>query len=127
VLLSIDLDHFKQINDRYGHAAGDEVLALVGEVLRRTCRNTDIAARLGGEEFAMLVCDTDDGVVVAERLRATIQTELDNHPEQIRFTVSIGISKFSPTDSDVKSAMLRADTALYQAKQRGRDCYVIAE
>jgi len=125
VLLCLDLDHFKSINDTYGHGVGDQVLALMGKILMNTTRDTDVPARLGGEEFCVLACYTEAGTVLAERIRTTIRTALDANPKLVRFTTSIGMTLLDPADEDITVAIKRADEALYEAKKRGRDCVVV--
>ncbi|MBV8658506.1 MAG: sensor domain-containing diguanylate cyclase [Burkholderiales bacterium] len=124
LLLCIDLDHFKVINDTRGHAAGDDVLVAMGEILRRECRQTDIAARIGGEEFAILAPDANASATIAERLREAIRQTLSDNPTLAPFTISIGITRLHPSDQTVADAMKRADQALYEAKHLGRDCIV---
>ncbi len=124
-LISGDLDHFKQINDRHGHQAGDEVLAEVAEVLRRQTRRIDCVARVGGEEFALLVPSTDSrgAFVLAERLRYRVREALgDRYPG---LTISFGIAAY-PSDAQTIERLLRcADESLYAAKTMGRDRSVI--
>ncbi|HEX4911922.1 MAG TPA: diguanylate cyclase [Permianibacter sp.] len=128
-LLLFDADHFKSVNDRYGHPVGDEVLRQIGHSLREKIRGIDLAARYGGEEFAVLLpgIDASHALVVAERIRLglaalTIDTELG----PLQFTVSIGISDSdTPGLQDADSLLQRADQALYQAKQSGRNRCVI--
>lgn len=124
-LVMLDIDHFKQVNDRHGHAAGDEVLKTLSEVCRSVLRSTDIPARLGGEEFAILMPQTvpEQAVDIAERLRA----RLAGTPVAIRdglavsFTVSIGVAPILDTDRNVDTMLGRADAALYEAKRNGRN------
>ncbi|QGG95929.1 sensor domain-containing diguanylate cyclase [Actinomarinicola tropica] len=122
-LMLLDLDRFKGVNDTGGHAAGDRVLEAVARLLRSDRRESDVVARLGGEEFAVLLTDTplEAGEVVAQRLRSSL-AELEVHAEGQRFrlTTSIGITPLVPQD-DITDAMIRADTALYRAKANGRD------
>lgn len=122
-LLVIDLDHFKRINDTYGHSAGDEVLRVVSSVLRRNCRTEDVAARFGGEEFIMLLtnCNETDAVNKAERLRAQIEAV---QPEGLTVTSSIGVSELRDGD-DIDSLFERADKSVYEAKECGRNCVVL--
>lgn len=123
-LLLIDIDHFKKINDTYGHPAGDEVLRGVAGVIRDTIRSIDIPARYGGEEFAVLLPDTDmDGAIrMAERLRSSIMNRrFSFNDKEIAVTVSTGIAT-SPYDAKTKEELIgRADEALYRAKQSGRN------
>ncbi|MFV8752092.1 GGDEF domain-containing protein [Nannocystaceae bacterium ST9] len=123
-LLMLDLDHFKRVNDRHGHLVGDQTLRAVAEVLRSQSRRSDLVARHGGEEFAVL-CPTTDGptgVQVAERLReaiAGLDAESLGHPGPQ--TVSIGIAVQTDEDFTPEQLMDRADLALYQAKDAGRN------
>jgi two-component system, cell cycle response regulator len=123
-VLLLDIDHFKLINDRFGHAAGDQVLSSVGHLLQRTLRNTDFAARWGGEEFVIsLTCtDVDGGRVVAERTRAVVEGMLvyDSAGARIPVTVSVGLASLLP-DETVDQLMDRADRAMYAAKYGGRN------
>ena len=124
-LLLFDLDHFKQINDSYGHPGGDEVLRVVARRLPPLLRTTDLAGRYGGEEFAVLLPSTlqAGALVVAERLRDAMRCEvvpLADH--EISFTVSIGVVQFDPDCTSASELIARADRALYAAKRSGRDC-----
>lgn len=123
-VLMLDLDHFKRINDRHGHATGDDVLKHFAALLRSRLRQTDMAGRLGGEEFALLLPTRrpDDARRFAEQLRQTLHRTPFHHADgPLAFTVSIGISRLAPTDHNAEVALSRADTALYRAKQKGRD------
>lgn len=134
--LFIDVDHFKQFNDNYGHASGDKVLKQVAHVVEQALRTTDVLGRYGGEEFAVLLIETDTANAreVAERIRQSIQNhriELDGHPIQI--TVSIGVSgsqRSYDTNQSVRaigeSLVAAADNALYQAKRTGRNRVICA-
>ena len=124
-LFWMDLDHFKSINDKHGHAAGDRALTFFAGVLQRQCRRTDLAARMGGEEFAVLTCGSVDVLALAEKIRNTLQRELPQYREVVPFTVSIGVATFRPEDQRVEDMMHRADIALYQAKANGRDRVVM--
>jgi diguanylate cyclase (GGDEF)-like protein len=124
-LLMLDLDHFKQINDTWGHPAGDEILRRFAELCQSCARTTDMVARLGGEEFAILLphTDADAALVIAERLRqSTEQTALDieSNPDPVNVTVSIGLA-VSYSGVGVDELIARADKALYLAKQSGRN------
>jgi two-component system cell cycle response regulator len=123
-VLLLDIDHFKMINDRFGHAAGDQVLAAVGKTLRRVERSTDFAARWGGEEFVIVLthCDLESGRVAAERTRAAIEalTILDKEGTQIPVTASVGLACLTG-DETVDNLMNRADRAMYAAKYGGRN------
>ncbi len=124
-LMMLDIDHFKQINDQYGHAAGDKVLRDLGEVCRATLRNIDIAARMGGEEFAVLMPGTpmEMAVDAAQRLLQKLSGIVVDLPDQqfVSFTVSIGVSILKSSDMAIDDVLSRADFALYEAKQGGRN------
>lgn len=127
-LLILDLDHFKAVNDTYGHAAGDHVLQRVSMVLQDHKSDRDLLSRLGGEEMAVLLTDTDAATAgqVAERIRHAIETMdiiWQGHP--IPITVSIGIA-LAPGTVPNKDMLERADAALYAAKHSGRNCVVFA-
>lgn len=122
-MLVIDLDYFKKINDTYGHLAGDEVLVHTAQILRRATRQYDIIGRLGGEEFAVFMTDTDasSSFEIAERIRQTIQatpTTVDDIP--VAVTTSIGIS-IQTSPFTFKNLFNDADEALYHAKSLGRN------
>ena len=121
--LVFDLDHFKSINDRFGHAVGDETLRLFARTLALTLRSSDVIGRLGGEEFvALLPNDLTSACAAAERVRAAIQvvgTEVDSH--RVDLTVSIGAAAVLELPCDLESLLERADSALYRAKAAGRN------
>lgn len=128
-LLMIDLDHFKRINDTWGHAAGDEVLCNFARIALAPLRATDLFARLGGEEFAVLLPNTglDGAVEVALRiLEAARQQSIDCSSGQIRYNVSIGAAVLAAQEASYEPLLKRADAALYRAKEEGRD-QVVAE
>ncbi len=120
--IAVDLDHFKRINDRYGHETGDNALAIVGEALRRTVRESDVAGRVGGEEFIVLAPDTDaDGaLVLAEKLRLAISREQVPGMEEA-LTASFGIAILPEDATNAELLLRRADRALYLAKELGRN------
>ena len=130
-LLIIDADHFKEVNDRYGHASGDAVLRDMGALLRECMRDTEIVARLGGEEFGVLLPQTDEiqAGIAAERLRAAVEARdfrsVDGQP--IHVTISVGISGFPPNAATRADLMEQADRAMYAAKRSGRNQIVSAE
>lgn len=123
-LLMLDLDHFKQVNDSHGHAAGDRILTHFAEVIRTSLRKTDFAGRLGGEEFAILLMGTtpEDAAEFADRLRKRVKDETISHDgTRIRITVSIGVTPLLPQDTSIDITLARADAALYRAKAGGRN------
>ena len=122
-MVLIDLDHFKQINDRYGHAAGDAVLCAVAALLPRELRGGDDFGRWGGEEFVVLAYEADPatGFALAERLRARLERTEWRALGLPRITASFGVANFR-TGDDFHSLLARADRALYRAKQSGRNC-----
>lgn len=120
-LLMIDIDNFKNLNDTFGHDAGDDAIRRISRVLREGTRGIDLAARIGGEEFAVLLVETSQaaGMEVAERLRVAIR-HLQT-PSEARITASFGVAE-CPTDAQTASGILKAaDVALYEAKRNGRD------
>ncbi|MDX2094873.1 MAG: PleD family two-component system response regulator [Alphaproteobacteria bacterium] len=124
-LVIMDMDHFKSVNDTYGHSSGDEVLKALAEVIVRTIRSADLAARYGGEEFVVLMPETDAVrcYEAAERLRKGVEATpfVIPHPESpIRKTISIGCATMQPNDTP-ESLLKRADVALYEAKNSGRN------
>jgi diguanylate cyclase (GGDEF)-like protein len=126
-LCVIDLDKFKQINDRYGHLVGDEVLRRVAAVMHQHTREYDLLARFGGEEFTLIVTRGDVAITrrCAERLRhAVANTEVEISTLPLKLTVSIGATVFRSGDS-LESALARADAAMYQAKRAGRNAVVM--
>ena len=131
-VLMVDLDHLKHLNDAHGHACGDRALALVGEVLRDTCRSRDVASRFGGDEFALLLPRTrvSEATVVAERIRAELsrRCSLAELSGDSLVTVSIGIADLDGL-SEPRSDLLfeAADRALYAAKGGGRDRIEVRE
>jgi diguanylate cyclase (GGDEF)-like protein len=124
ILLLFDLDHFKSINDRFGHAIGDLILKLFAETAAQAIRVTDVFGRIGGEEFAALLpgCDAATGHQIAERIRAdfSLRTATEFGAEATA-TVSIGIASNGADAADLDALMLRADAALYGSKRGGRD------
>jgi diguanylate cyclase (GGDEF)-like protein len=129
-VIMLDLDHFKQVNDDYGHQVGDRVLAHTAEVLRQGLRQTDIVGRYGGEEFLVVLPHTDciGARVVAERIRTRMtRTSMDNGKGYtFAITVSLGIAAHLDND-DVDSLVSRADRALYNAKENGRNRVKVLE
>ena len=126
-MLTLDIDHFKQINDRFGHDEGDRVLATLGEVILRIRPAADVSARMGGEEFCLVFVGLDarSAHEFAEKLREEFARHLrlsDGTP--VRF--SAGVAQSGPADDSIDAVYRRADNALYQAKASGRDCTVIS-
>ncbi len=122
-LLVWDVDHFKRINDVYGHKAGDKTLALVAQLLQSNCRETDFIARYGGEEFAMLLhnVNAEQSLATAEKIRRLIEhSDFNYHGKRVHITISCGISDFQNGD-DHESVFERADQALYDSKENGRN------
>jgi diguanylate cyclase (GGDEF)-like protein len=122
----VDIDHFKRINDTYGHAAGDQVLQAVGKLLRDSCRVYDVPGRYGGEEFCILLPETQVGntSTVAERIRGRLEaTELQCGDGRAIVTASIGVAGLESHETAVSPSALieRADRALYSAKNLGRN------
>lgn len=126
--MMIDIDHFKKVNDNYGHAAGDEVLKDLAANIKNSIREVDIAGRLGGEEFSILLPKTDieEAEKVAERLRKTItESSVSFEDSVISITVSIGLTTYNQKNSNNMDDLLqKADIALYEAKSAGRNCIV---
>jgi diguanylate cyclase (GGDEF)-like protein len=131
-LVLLDLDHFKAFNDQHGHAAGNRLLAAVGQAIAREKRGADIAARFGGEEFAVLVAGrTAEGAVVAERMRRAIALlsppPRSRHDFSEPVSASAGVATFPVDARDAQELFETADRALYEAKRRGRDRVVTAD
>lgn len=123
-VLMMDIDHFKRVNDSFGHSVGDDVLKSFVMACDALIRETDILGRLGGEEFAVVLGETplEEAAVVAERLRLSLsELSVPAGEEKIRFTVSIGLTAMQPGESSLEEILNRADTALYAAKNGGRN------
>jgi diguanylate cyclase (GGDEF)-like protein len=123
-LISLDLDHFKYINDRYGHLAGDRMLCSFCDLVTKALRPGDLFGRIGGEEFACLLVDvsTTDALAIAERLRCRFaDTEIYSGSSPLRATVSSGVAMAGQPQPDLEALMSAADRALYQAKKLGRN------
>src|SRR5262249_41583847 len=124
-LIMFDLDHFKDINDRYGHLCGDAVLAGVGERMRDVLRGSDLKCRYGGEEFLVLLPETplEGARRVADTLRREIgDMDLEWKDETVMVTASFGVTVSLPSEIDPEALIARADAALYRAKDQGRNC-----
>jgi diguanylate cyclase (GGDEF)-like protein len=128
-LVMFDIDHFKKVNDTYGHPAGDKVIQAVADVMREQVRDTDYAGRYGGEEFVVLLPDVDSAgaMLFAERLRQRIESLLVTYEGQgIPFTISLGVADLSHPTQEYLQLIERADQALYASKEGGRNqvnCY----
>jgi diguanylate cyclase (GGDEF)-like protein len=130
-VLMMDLDHFKEVNDTYGHITGSQTLAAIGAVIKKALRAGDVAARFGGEEFAAFLLDADyaQGLIAAERVRSAVaqhefQAPRQESPGEIktyRITISIGIAAFPDDGKDPLQLVELADSALYRAKRSGRN------
>ncbi len=129
-LILLDLDHFKKVNDTHGHAAGDDVLRGTADALRSVCRGLDVPGRLGGEELAVLLPETDaeGAMILAERLRERIQDGVFESPAHATFavTASLGVAAASSETRTPEALVQRADEALYKAKKSGRNRVVLA-
>jgi diguanylate cyclase (GGDEF)-like protein len=125
-LLLLDIDHFKQVNDSYGHEAGDESIRRIAKILQAGTRGIDTAARIGGEEFALLLTETElsAGLEVAERLRLGIKSE--GIPIVGSVTASFGVAEFPLCAPTGRELLAVADAAMYEAKRRGRDRVISA-
>src|SRR6266540_404945 len=126
VLAILDVDRFKEINDRYGHPTGDAVLCAVANTLRRCCRVVDVVARYGGDEFLLVFSETDlrGAEVAAKRIRRQLDALTFENASDLRCTVSLGASEASPETTSVDVWIQRADAALYRAKDAGRDRFM---
>jgi diguanylate cyclase (GGDEF)-like protein len=125
-LLLLDIDYMKKINDTYGHPAGDRVLREIAETLSRACRDNDIAARLGGEEFALLCANVDGtkGELAAKRLHEVLSQQ---HVEGVgHITVSIGVAACPEHATSERALYAASDAALYVAKNEGRNRIAVA-
>jgi diguanylate cyclase (GGDEF)-like protein len=123
-MIALDLDHFKDVNDNLGHAAGDDVLAALARILQDQMRRQDVVGRIGGEEFAVILPETtgDDALDLAERIRACLgAVKLAAGGVPLTVTASLGVAEVRRSDQSAEDALQRADAALYQAKRRGRD------
>ena len=123
-LVMLDIDHFKQVNDTYGHQAGDKVIEQVARLIREHERETDVAGRYGGEEFGVVLSDTDriGGKVFAERLRKAVEgLEVLHNGQSIRFTISLGVADLSQPSINYADLIAWADHALFASKKAGRN------
>lgn len=123
-VLMFDIDHFKRVNDTHGHAAGDQVLVAIAAACRNFLRDIDVFGRLGGEEFAILLPETDlaGARTTAERLRSAIcETRIEAGTARLQVTISLGVSVLLPEDDEIEQVLKRADAAMYEAKRDGRN------
>jgi len=123
-VVMFDIDHFKKVNDTYGHQAGDEVIRRTSALLKETMRNTDIAGRYGGEEFGVILVDTTakDALVFTERFRQRIENEVIEHEAvKIKITISLGVSQLTESCDTYQRWLEQSDKALYVCKESGRN------
>lgn len=128
VMLLIDIDQFKRVNDQYGHTAGDEVVRKVGAVIRGSLREGDLAGRYGGDEFGVVLCGVDmhAAATVAERIRSGVACSLFEHANGLRCTLSIGLAPGRPGMRHAREWVKDADAAMYRAKLSGRNRFVVS-
>jgi diguanylate cyclase (GGDEF)-like protein len=134
-VLLIDIDYFKKINDTHGHTVGDSLLRNIGTLFLETIRDSDVAARYGGDELMIIALNTDDAsaTFLAERLRTLVELHqqdligISSEEHEIKVTISVGIAGFNAEVTDSQSLVKRADEALYRAKQEGRNRVKIYE
>jgi diguanylate cyclase (GGDEF)-like protein len=130
-VLMVDIDYFKSINDQHGHAAGDLVIINIANLMKRVIRGSDQVARIGGDEFAVLMPETESvaAMNVAERLCSEANSEIVvlGKGIEIRYSVSVGVAVLDPSDQDFNELSQRADSALYRAKRGDRNCAVFAQ
>lgn len=127
-LVMFDIDHFKKVNDTYGHQAGDEVIRNTSKTLLNNLRKTDVAGRYGGEEFTVILTNTEahTAMYFSERLRKKIESQIVEHDGvEIRYTISLGVAEVSSKMESHQQWIEAADTALYESKHAGRNCSTI--
>jgi diguanylate cyclase (GGDEF)-like protein len=124
-LLMVDVDNFKHFNDSMGHAAGDRVLCTIGSRLQDSLRSTDIVARMGGDEFTVLLTglrQVGEAETIASQLVSTVSVPIVMDGHKVEVSISIGIATYPESGGDVETLLRNADAALYEAKARGRHC-----
>lgn len=129
-VLMFDIDHFKRVNDTFGHSAGDEVIRAVGKIIAGQVRTTDKVARFGGEEFVVLLRETDGAgaILLANRIREAVEnTIVTQGLAHLSITISVGAAMAGPRDRDIEDVIARADAGLYKAKSAGRNCVVMGQ
>jgi diguanylate cyclase len=128
-VVMLDIDHFKKVNDTFGHPGGDQVIKALAKIIKKSIRETDLAGRYGGEEFSIILPDTvaSNARMVAERIRRLSEAFILNYEgQEIKFTVSLGIAEFNSSFKDHMAWLDKADQALYKAKEGGRNKVVLA-
>lgn len=123
-LIICDIDHFKKVNDTYGHQAGDDVIRAVSDIIRKNSRTTDVAGRYGGEEFVLLLMDSDveKSLILAERLRKAVEaTVVKTGGHELQVTISLGLAGWSDDYASHGQWIEAADTLLYKSKENGRN------
>jgi len=128
--IMIDIDHFKRVNDKYGHPVGDQVLQFLASEFRSVVRAADIVGRYGGEEFVIFLSDSDvkSALDLAERLRNMVErTPFHVEENEIRITISLGVAEYNENSPNLETLVARADQALYVAKHKGRNCAVLGK
>jgi two-component system cell cycle response regulator len=127
-VMMLDLDHFKDVNDVYGHSVGDTVLKAVAEVFQRVCRGSDEVCRQGGEEFLVISRNTgvDAAAVAANRIREAVGELVFGDTHKFQVTLSVGVCQLEEGETDTENMLHMADLALYDAKHSGRNCVRLA-
>jgi diguanylate cyclase (GGDEF)-like protein len=126
----LDVDHFKTINDRFGHAVGDQVLVRLASTINSAIRNEDLACRYGGEEFLLLIprLDMEKTMAIADRVRKAVEEmAVDVQDEAVKITISAGVASLQSTDGTLEALIERADHTLLKAKASGRNMVLPAE
>jgi diguanylate cyclase (GGDEF)-like protein len=122
VFMMLDIDHFKKVNDNYGHQCGDQALKHTASIIKSNVRDSDVFVRFGGEEFAVIILNSDvaEGLIIAEHIRSAVEkSEFIYKNERIHFTISIGVSFYSGDNAE--DIIEKSDNALYKAKENGRN------